>query len=189
MNDLWNYFYEYILISYPRLLWVFLFACIIYLLFQVFSKKRSKKDIVFRAMLSMACSFVFVMTLFKRGHNGTSVCLRPFWSYLGAYKYDITELWLQIIMNIAMYIPIGFALPGYFHPLKKLMKTVLLVFVVSATTEMIQGAFQIGQVDIDDVLNNIIGTLIGFGLYHLCEKCIAKFVKEKSSERESEKTY
>lgn len=189
MLRLWNMFLEYIQISYPRLLWVFLFACVFYIVFYLISKKQSKKNIVFRAVLSMACSFVFVMTLFRQGRSGKSPCFTLFWSYLGAYQYNLTELWLQIIMNIAMYIPIGFSLPGYFQSLREFRKTVLLVFVVSVTIEMLQGVLRIGQLDVDDVLNNMIGTVLGYGLYRLYETCVAKFSKEKLSERECEKTY
>lgn len=177
MNDLWNYFYEYILISYPRLLWVFLFACIIYLLFQVFSKKRSKKDMIFCGMLSLACSFVFVMTLFRRGPGRFEITLKPFWSYYTAYVLNNTELWLQIIMNIAMYIPIGCSLPGYFQGMRQWWKTTSVVLACSVVIEVIQYLFSIGYPDVDDVLNNIIGTLIGFGLYKIIEIIILKAKK------------
>lgn len=177
MLSLWNYFYEYIQISYPRLLWVFLFACIIYTLLHIFSNKRSKTDIVFRAMLSMACSFVFVMTMFKRELGEYATTLKPFWSYHTAYVLNNTELWLQIIMNIAMYIPIGCSLPGYFQGMRQWWKTTSVVLACSVVIEVIQYLFSIGYPDVDDVLNNIIGTLIGFGLYKIIEIIILKAKK------------
>lgn len=172
MLNLWNMFCEYIQISSHRLIWVFLFAVVFYLGFYILSKKRSKKDIVFRAMLSMACSFVFVMTLFSRTSSEYYVTWKPFWSYYAAYKLNNIELWLQIIMNIAMYIPVGFSLPGCFKSLKKLWKTLLIVAICSIGVELIQYFLSIGYSDVDDVMNNILGTIIGWSLYKLLNKTV-----------------
>lgn len=183
MLNLWHMFYEYIQISYQRIPGVFLLASIIYVLFGILSKTGSKKDIVFRAVLSMACSFVFVMTLFSRTTAEYDVTLRPFWSYVEAYKTYDTELCLQIVMNIAMYVPIGFLLPGCFRIFKKFKNTVLTVLVCSVGIELLQYLFSIGYSDIDDILNNVLGTVIGYSLYVLCIICTEKSAREKKSER------
>ena len=170
MLDLWNYFYEYIQISYHRLIWVFLFACIICLLFHFFSKKRSKKDIVFRAMLSMACSFIFVMTLFGRKTGDYDFSFRPFGSYYLTLKEEKMELGLQIVMNIFMYTPLRFFFPCCFDKLKKCRYTLAISLVCAMATELIQGIFQIGFFEVDDVLNNFFGTAIGVLFYKIYEK-------------------
>lgn len=178
MLNLWNMFCEYIQISYHRLLWVILFAVVFYIGFYILSKKRSKKDIVFKAMLSMACSFVFVMTLFSRTPKEYCVTWKPFWSYYMAAEVNNTELWLQIIMNIAMYVPIGFSLPGCFDSLKKGIGAVLIAVASSVGIELIQYVLSIGYFDVDDVLNNILGTIIGWSLYKLWDKITHKFEGE-----------
>ena len=178
MLNIYNMFIEYIQISYHRLIWVILFAVIFYLGLFILSKKRGKKDIVFRAMLSMACSFVFVMTLFSRRSSEYYVTWKPFWSYYTAYKLNNIELWLQIIMNIAMYIPIGFALPGCFRTIDRLWKVLALVLICSVGIEAIQYIFSIGYSEVDDVMNNLFGTLVGYALYMGFEKCCKKLKKE-----------
>lgn len=92
MLAIWNNFCGYIQISYHRLLWVFVFACIVYLLVCMISSKDTKRDIVFRVIFSIACSFVFVMTLFNRHVADYAVTLKPFWSYYTAYKISNAEI-------------------------------------------------------------------------------------------------
>ena len=176
---IWNNFWGYIQISYHRLFWVFLFGCIVYWLVHRTSSKGAKKDIIFRAIFSMACSFVFVMTLFNRHVSDYAVTIKPFWSYYTAYKMNDAELWLQIIMNIAMYIPIGFSTPECFSFMQKFWKILLVTVVCSGMIEIIQYILNIGYPDVDDTLNNVIGGMIGYGIYALYKKYLEKkYTKE-----------
>lgn len=78
-------------------------------------------------------------------------------------------------MNIAMYIPVGFSLPGCFKSLEKLWNTVLIVAICSIGIELSQYFLSIGYSDVDDVLNNIFGTIIGWILYKLWNKVSIQF--------------
>lgn len=178
MINLWNMFLGYIQISYQKLFWVLLFACIFFVGFFFVTKKRNRRSMPCLAMLSLACSFIFVMTLFSRHVAEYEISLIPFLSYYKAYKVNNTELWLQIIMNIAMYIPIGFALPGCFARMNKLWKVLALVLICSIGIEVIQYIFSIGYSEVDDVMNNLFGTLVGYALYMGFEKCCKKLKKE-----------
>ena len=165
MKGIYNNFLGYIRISYHKLLWVFLFAVLLYCLFHMLKKASGKRDVLCRVVLCVAVSFIFVMTLFSRSAGDYTVTLRPFWSYRTAYETENAELWLQIIMNIAMYIPIGFAVPGCFARMNKLWKVIVLVLICSIGIEVIQYIFRIGYSEVDDVLNNLFGTLMGYALY------------------------
>ena len=178
MKGIYNNFLGYIRISYHKLLWVFLFAVLLYCLFHMLKKASGKRDVLCRVVLCVAVSFIFVMTLFSRSAGDYTVTLRPFWSYRTAYETENAELWLQIIMNIAMYVPIGFALPGCLQTVDKLWKVIVLVLICSVGIEAIQYIFSIGYAEVDDVINNLFGTLIGYALYMGFEKCCKKLTKE-----------
>ena len=178
MKGIYNNFLGYIRISYHKLLWVFLFAVLLYCLFHMLKKVSSKRDVLCRVVLCVAVSFIFVMTLFSRSAGDYTVTLRPFWSYRTACETENAELWLQIIMNIAMYIPIGFALPGCFSRMNKLWKVLVLVLICSIGIETIQYIFSIGYAEVDDVIDNMFGTLIGYSLYVIFERCCRKLKKE-----------
>ena len=178
MKGIYNNFLGYVRISYHRLWWVLLFAVLLYCLFSMFQKANGKKEVLYRIVFCISVSFVFVMTLFARTVSEHTITLKPFLSYCIAYETENAELWLQIIMNIAMYIPIGFALPGCFSRMNKLWKVLVLVLICSIGIETIQYIFSIGYAEVDDVINNMFGTLIGYSLYVIFERCCRKLKKE-----------
>lgn len=79
-----------------------------------------------------------------------------------------TEPLEGILLNILLYIPLGYLLPyavGFFARGFLLYRTLLAGFALSLATEMIQLRYHLGWFDLDDVFNNTLGTLIGMVLY------------------------
>jgi len=75
-------------------------------------------------------------------------------------QYFITEL----LPNIMMFIPLGFFIPIVFERMRKLWKTVLTVAILTFSVEIFQ--YFIGRSsDIDDVIANILGGIIGYGIF------------------------
>lgn len=72
----------------------------------------------------------------------------------------------NLAVNIIMYMPCGFLAPLF---LKKNKWWHILIFgiALSVIIEMFQAVLGVGTVDIDDVILNTVGLLIGFGIYKL----------------------
>lgn len=68
------------------------------------------------------------------------------------------------LLNIAIFIPIGFC-TSVFLRYSKWLKTLLLSASLSCTIELSQFILSKGCCDTNDVMNNIIGGMIGWGLY------------------------
>ena len=68
--------------------------------------------------------------------------------------------------NIVLFIPLGvyFAL---FREGRESKKTIFGVFLVSLSAELVQYIFKMGIGDIDDVILNTFGGMIGIGAYHI----------------------
>lgn len=81
----------------------------------------------------------------------------------------------EIILNVLLYIPMGYLLPTVFEKLKP-WQVVLIGFVCSVLTEVSQYVFKIGLFEFDDMLNNTIGCVIGLVMY-LC--IVRRRVKKK----------
>ncbi len=77
----------------------------------------------------------------------------------------------DLILNVILFIPLGFLLP-YIWPKLNFWKTALLGFLFSAGIEGTQYFAQLGCCDIDDIINNTIGTCIGYGCFRVCNKFI-----------------
>ena len=98
----------------------------------------------------------------------------PFWSYLfvierfaqkGIVQSTMIE---QIILNIIMFIPMGFMLPVVVQSFRKKYLFVLLIgFLFSLLIETFQYIFHVGLCEFDDIFNNTIGA--GIGLFSWCK--------------------
>ena len=176
MNRIWNSFLSYVEISTPDIVWCFVFTVVFYFAFWFITKKECNS--FFRLMLSFACSLIFIMTLFGRSQGEYESPHFFFESYRSALAQGTPEQVLQLVMNVILYIPLGLFLPCCFLLFKKVRYTVLTAFLCSVCIETIQGLFRIGLFEVDDILNNTLGALIGVILYQLVVK-----VKERGTER------
>ena len=86
----------------------------------------------------------------------------PFWSY------DRPELLVENIMNVIVFIPIGLLLGCAFKQ-TTWWKALLIGCSISITIEALQFWFMKGFSEVDDVMHNTMGCLVGFGFYSLIE--------------------
>ena len=68
-----------------------------------------------------------------------------------------------LILNILMFIPFGAFLPIYFGKFQKVSATVFVGVIMSLTIEILQ-LFTFRVTDIDDLIMNTLGTLLGYGI-------------------------
>ena len=105
------------------------------------------------------CGFIIWYTIISRNPGVPKADLRLFWSYREMitgdpnWKKDV----LQNLQNIAFFIPFGLLIP------LKNWKTVLITAVVLSTAiEIVQYFGGYGLAELDDVICNTLGALIGF---------------------------
>ncbi|GAV25394.1 VanZ family protein [Carboxydothermus islandicus] len=77
---------------------------------------------------------------------------------------------INIIANIAAFIPLGFLLLRLLDKGNKFKKIILISLILSLLFEIIQLITGIGNFDIDDVILNVIGSMVGVIVYNLFEK-------------------
>ena len=93
------------------------------------------------------------------------------------FRYEVgSRLFIKnIIGNILLFLPYGYFASDYLQS-KKMWPICLLTMLVSVTIECVQ--LNIGRTyDIDDVILNTIGGIIGYWLYRLIEKIKVKLPK------------
>ncbi len=90
------------------------------------------------------------------------------WELLWAYRawiagesFGKTES-IQNINNILVFIPFGVLFPG-----KRWKWLLLTAVLLSAVIEAVQYALNLGWCEIDDVICNVLGAAIGFGLWKM----------------------
>ena len=139
--------------------------------------KSNKKLILYQELL-MLIFIIYILCLFhivtfQDINYGTN----NFIPFKEIFRYDIgTDKFMRNIFgNIIMFIPYGF-FASYYLKNKKISTILLLSLIVSFTIEFVQ--LYIGRVfDIDDVILNTIGAIIGYLVYIILNKISYKLPK------------
>lgn len=178
MIRLYRNFQAYLQLNLPRIKYVLIFGILFLGLYQCAQKNGYTKKcknigmrIIRDGLLSLSCAFIFVMTLFGRtiGQERNFEFI-PFKSYSNIWVGGNMEILLQILMNIVMYIPLGFLLPCSFKLFEKYRYIILVTVISSVSIELIQAIFKIGLFEVDDIINNTLGAFIGMVIYAVFSK-------------------
>ena len=102
---------------------------------------------------------------------GGGINITPF-AEIMRYKITSEYFLLNVIGNIALFIPFGYIISKYIKP-KNILYILLIALCVSTTIEIVQ--LNIGRsFDIDDIMLNLIGGVIGYLIYKFLD-----YIKEK----------
>lgn len=130
--------------------------------------------------------YVDIINLFKKIFSNSldgfrSINLIPFKSIFEFVKVMFTKNFLRgfnnIIGNVLIFAPLGYFLPLLFKNFKKLKNTILFSFGISLLFEICQYVLYLGSADIDDIILNVCGSIVGFLFY----KIISKITQNKKT--------
>lgn len=85
---------------------------------------------------------------------------------------------LDTALNVILFLPLGFFLSLLYKQYNRISKVAFVGFLLSLSVELVQ-MFGHGATDINDLITNIAGTCLGYGLYQLFSKLTQKELKEK----------
>lgn len=139
---------------------------------------KNNQKFCFYKELFMLLFILYVMCLFEivtlQDQNYGLSNLVPFKEI---FRYEVgSRLFIKnIIGNILLFLPYGYFASDYLR-IKKVWPICLLTMLVSITIECVQ--LNIGRTyDIDDVILNTVGGILGFWLYRLIERIKVKLPK------------
>lgn len=92
------------------------------------------------------------------------------WGSASVYAEEARHAVINLGGNVGMFIPLGFFLPGVFAKLRKFWKTLLASGAIICTVELLQLFSLLGHCDIDDLILNLIGVAIGYGIFAILQK-------------------
>ena len=137
----------------------------------------SKRKDISTALLGIVVAVILWVTVLGReSYIENSLVFEPFHAFYSFVK-DIQDGRLRIsgnfIGNIILFIPVGVLLP--FTGLgNKCLKTGLMGLCFSIIIEATQLVTHRGFFEIDDLILNTIGALIGYGIYSVARKLFTK---------------
>ena len=86
--------------------------------------------------------------------------------FVNLFDYDSKrDLLLNVIGNTAMFIPSGIVLPVIYPKLNSFWKVLAVGALISLCIEIIQLPFSVRASDVDDLILNVLGVAIGYGIY------------------------
>ena len=97
--------------------------------------------------------------------------------FVNMLQYDTKfDLLINLIGNSTMFIPTGIMVPLIYRNVDSLKKTVLTGFAISLTIELLQLPFAVRASDVDDLVLNTAGCLMGYGIL-----CLIRGIKKRTA--------
>ena len=134
--------------------------------------------------ISGVCLFLLYLTglvyfLFFAEEYGRSAAVvgyntRPFREILRYLRYwkilGLRTVILNLAGNVIGFLPFGFIVPVMHKKMESFWKVSLLGFLFSLCVETIQLITKVGCFDVDDLMLNTLGAMIGCGAFLICNK-------------------
>ena len=92
--------------------------------------------------------------------------IRLFLKVLNNQTYSSTAF-INLGGNVILFVPLGFFLPRVFPCLQKFRKSILATVLIITAVELTQLFTLLGSCDIDDLILNVIGATLGYGIHKL----------------------
>ena len=128
-------------------------------------RERIKTVFLYGVFICYIFLLLKILVLSRISHSEQrSINLIPFYSikeYIFSNSATIKSFAFgNVVGNIVIFVPLG-AYLSLFKKDKRVIRSLLLIFIVSLFVEIIQGILAIGASDIDDIILNCLGGLIG----------------------------
>ncbi len=167
------------------------FVGVLLLVYNLIAKirKHKKVSIPFGRLSLYAIFIIYIVvvigatTLRYRMHSfsGEMGEIYPlFYSYREAWKNFSAREWRNIILNILMFVPFGFLFPFLSKKFEVFWKTYLAGFLFAFFIEMTQLLLNLGICELDDLMDNTVGALIGYGFYRLFVFVVKRWKKQET---------
>ena len=88
---------------------------------------------------------------------------------------------LNLLGNIICFIPYGFVIPVLSVRCRSFGKILLLSFLASLLVESIQLVSKLGSFDVDDIMLNTLGCILGYVLFRCCNAILHIWNKKRNS--------
>ena len=155
-------FFDIIDTAWPTLV-IFL---IVIIMLRIMYLKQNKKKFVFHEELILLLFVTYILLLFElvtiRDVEFGGVNWMPFREIL-RYDFGTDLFYRQVIGNIILFIPFGY-FATYYSKLTKIRQIFFITFITSTTIEVVQ-RFIGRSFDVDDIILNVVGGIIGFLLF------------------------
>ena len=124
-------------------------------------------------LLSLYIVVLLYFTVVGRySHEEYEYQINFFTSYRWFFQYNGEQVLRQLLINFVMLMPVGFLLPVVIKSKHKYLITMALSLLLTVFIETMQLITKCGSFEVDDIINNFIGAVLGMLIYALCSKLL-----------------
>lgn len=128
-------------------------------------KRISKKQLLLTSLFIGYFIMVMGVTFLNRGSTYSGgVNLAFFSSYQEAWNSFSVREWQNLYLNILMFVPFGILLPLWHVRFRKARWTIGMAAIFTLFIETFQLLTGFGIFELDDLFNNLLGAIIGYGV-------------------------
>lgn len=139
---------------------LFIIFCLLTVVLLVFRFRKAYKSIALLALIHYIVLIYCSTLLFRSENDVKRFNFTPFWSY------ERPDMLVEDVMNMLVFVPVGLLLGASYRDVKW-WKVLLIGVGLSLPIEILQLIFMRGFSEVDDVINNTLGCMIGYGLYSI----------------------
>jgi len=157
--------------------WILLAVLVVGFALILFSQQTQKTQKIARLMLVEWVVLIFCSAvIFREARAERAISLVPLSSYFCiAENSYLKEVVMINLLNICMFLPVGFLLKcGYRNVTCK--KVFLVGLLLSASIEFLQMLLCKGLCEIDDIIHNVAGCMLGYGIGKVITSKLYKYV-------------
>lgn len=145
--------------------------------------KNHERVVLYQELL-MLSFIIYILCLFQvvTFQDAVSWSGNNFIPFKEIFRYNIGSrlFFKNVLGNVLLFLPFGFFI-SYYLKNDRPGLTVLLTIIASCAIEIVQ--MVIGRVfDVDDIILNVLGGILGYYIYHLLDKLGSKLPKVLKSE-------
>ena len=145
--------------------------CILTLLIRIKQPQLARK--CWNLAVYFYTSLIFYYTLISRVVNDEiGYDFRPLWSYVEISQGKLIYV-VENMMNVLLFMPFGF-LCGINIGRNKWRFVILYSFLLSLSVEILQYIMKRGFSEVDDIIHNTLGGILGYGFYQICSSWLKR---------------
>ena len=126
---------------------------------------REMNKTILALLMTYLLVVLFVTLLSRQGQHNTSVIMEL--ELFRALKMQDTDVLRHLLQNAALFVPLGVLLPLLHRSLRSVWWALLGGAALSTMIETTQLVLAVGQCDVNDILTNALGAVLGYGVFWL----------------------
>lgn len=148
------------------------------------SQVRTRQEPVLRMLFLLYCGLMLWLLFGQRIEGPLGISLGNAQENINFVPFATVKLYLRLLQNgasqgllrhavinlvgnVVMFVPLGWFLPGVWPKLRAFFKTLFVTAALICMVEAVQFAAGLGSCDVDDLILNLAGVILGYGFWRI----------------------